>query len=192
MLPAVSVQEFHSEFLDEYSDIKTEMNGLKQQLHRSSTNGKDKYDQYRYGSSSGGPGSNPAAAKEPTMPWLRSSSSTNVQQQSSSAPVPVPNANANANADKKRLPDWLTNSTGPSIPEWQRNATSGNNASTAQQNGSGPTSSNGSPSSSSPLNTNNNSNSNSNLNDSENNSNHMNNFTSSGTYDGYKQMQYDI
>eukprot|EP00029_Vermamoeba_vermiformis_P008530 TRINITY_DN4022_c0_g1_i1.p1 TRINITY_DN4022_c0_g1~~TRINITY_DN4022_c0_g1_i1.p1 ORF type:complete len:578 (+),score=173.31 TRINITY_DN4022_c0_g1_i1:65-1735(+) len=186
MLPAVSVQEFHSEFLDEYGDIKSEMTGLKQQLHRSSTNGKDKYEQYRYGTSSTGPGTNPAgAAKEPTMPWLRSSSSTSVQQ-SSSAPVPVPVPNANANADKKRLPDWLTNSTGPSIPEWQRTATAGNTPGSAQQNGSGPTSSNGSPASSSPLNTNNN-NGNSNLGDSENNSNHMNNFTSS---DGSENIPY--
>jgi hypothetical protein len=191
MLPAVSVQEFHSEFLDEYGDIKSEMTGLKQQLHRSNTaNGtsKDKYDQYRYSTSAQGPGANPGAAKEPTMPWLRSSSST-VQQQSSSAPVPVPTPNANA--DKKRLPDWLTNSSGPSIPEWQRNSMAGNTAGGPQQNGSGPASNNGSPSSTSPLNTNNN-NSNSHLNDSENNGSHMNNFTSSGTYDGYKHVQYDI
>ena len=185
MLPAVSVQEFHSEFLDEYGDIKSEMNGLKQQLHRSSTSAnKDKYDQFRYGSSTS-PSGNTGAAKEPTMPWLRSSSST--VQQSSSAPVPVPNANA----DKKRLPEWLTNSTGPAIPDWQRNGTSGNAANNAHQSGSGSTSGNGSPTSSSPSNTNANAN-NTNLNESENNNNHMNNFTSSGTYDGYKHIQYDI
>lgn len=190
MLPTVAVQEFHSEFLDEYGDIKAEMTNIKQQVHRSnSTANKDKYDQYRYGntSSAQGPGSNPGAAKEPTMPWLRSSSST--VQQSSSAPVPVPSVNTNANADKKRLPNWLTQSNGPAIPEWQRTSMTGSTGGPQQNGGSGPTSSNGSPTSTSPLNTNNN-NSNG-LNDSENGS-HMNNFTSSGTYDGYKHIEYDI
>jgi hypothetical protein len=200
MLPVVQVQEFNSEFLDEYGDIKSEMNGIKQQIHRSSTNGlasssKDKYDQYRYGNSSN-LGASTGAAKEPTMPWLRTSTSvpnpstgtTSGPQQNSSAPVPVPVVSTTG--DKKKLPNWLTNSTGPTIPEWQRGNSNSINANGAQQqNGSGTTSANGSPASTSPLNTNNNNNT---AGDSETNGNHSNNFTSSGTYDGYKLMEYDI